>query len=92
MANYKFYKLSESVSRIYSRGINECSLHISTTNSKLGFIPSFNLLPGITCSKEACSHCLREGCYAVKNAFRCGYDVDKNSTLKRGFYYGSFDV
>ena len=70
MANYKFCKLSESVSTVYMRGIDKCSLHISTTNSKLGFIPSFNLLPGVTCSKESCTHCLREGCYAVKNAFR----------------------
>lgn len=82
MANYKFSKLSESVSHVYMGGIENCSLHISTTNSKLGFIPSFNLLPGLTCSSESCKHCLREGCYAVKNAFRCGYDVDKNTTLK----------
>lgn len=65
-----------------SEGVEKSSLHISTTNSKLGFIPSFNLLPGVTCSSEACAHCLREGCYAVKNAFRCGYDVDKNNTLR----------
>ena len=82
MASYKFCKLSESVSTVYSRGISNCTLHISTTNSKLGFIPSFNLLPGITCSPESCKHCLREGCYAVKNVFRCGYNVDKNTTLK----------
>lgn len=82
MANYKFSKLSESVSQVYMKGLDTCSLHISTTNSKLGFIPSFNVLPGITCSREACAHCLREGCYAVKNAFRCGYDVEKNSTLR----------
>ena len=82
MASYKFYKLSESVSAVYSRGVSGCNLHISTTNSKLGFIPSFNLLPGITCSPESCKHCLREGCYAVKNVFRCGYNVDTNTTLK----------
>ena len=56
-------------------------IHISVTNSKLGNIPSFNLLPGFTCSPESCKHCLREGCYAVKNLFRCGYNVDKNSTF-----------
>lgn len=82
MANYKFGKLSESVSMVYARGVDKCELHISTTNSKLGFIPSFNILPGLTCSRESCKHCLREGCYAVKNVFRCGYDVDKNTTLK----------
>lgn len=82
MANYKFGKLSESVSHVYMKGLDNCSLHISTTNSKLGCIPSFNLLPGITCSKESCGHCLREGCYAVKNAFRAGYDVEKNGVLR----------
>lgn len=79
MANYKFYKLSESYSKVLDKG--NVSLHISTSNSKLGCIPSFNLLPGLTCSPESCKHCLREGCYAVKNVFRCGYNVDKNSTL-----------
>ena len=81
MSNYKFYKLSESYSRVLSGECGNISLHISTTNSKLGIIPSFNLLPGLTCSPSACLHCMREGCYAVKNAFRCGYDVSKNSTL-----------
>lgn len=79
MANYKFSQLSESMRTVYSR--KDIGMHISTTNSKLGSIPSFNLLPGVTCSSESCAHCLREGCYAVKNVFRCGYDVDKNSTL-----------
>ena len=82
MANYWFSNLSTSVSRVFMRGLDNVSMHISTSNSKLGSIPSFNLLPGITCSPESCRHCLREGCYAVKNVFRCGYDVDKNSTLK----------
>lgn len=82
MANYKFGKLSEAITRMCEKGISNCELHISTTNSKLGFIPSFNLLPGLTCSPESCRHCLREGCYAVKNAFRAGYDVEKNSTLR----------
>lgn len=82
MAKYKFEKLSESVKIVRERGVENCELHISTTNSKLGLIPSFNILPGLTCSKESCKHCLLEGCYAVKNVFRCGYDVDKNTTLK----------
>lgn len=79
MANYKFFKLSESCTTVSMR--KDYSLHISTSNSKLGVIPSFNLLPGLTCSSESCRHCLHEGCYAVKNAFRCGYNVDKNTTL-----------
>ncbi len=79
MANYRFSVLAEAVSSVSAR--ENMSAHVSTTNSKLGCIPSFNLLPGVTCSGESCSHCLREGCYAVKNAFRCGYNVDKNSTL-----------
>lgn len=82
MARYKFGNLSSSVSQVYMRGLDNVHIHISTSNSKLGSIPSFNLLPGITCSRESCKHCLQEGCYAVKNVFRCGYDVDKNSTLK----------
>ena len=79
MANYRFCELSSALSRVTDRG--HISYHISTTNSKLGCIPSFNLLPGVTCSAESCKHCMREGCYAVKNAFRCGYNVDKNTTL-----------
>ena len=80
MANYKFHYLSTALNKAGDQ--IERELHISTTNSKLKSIPSFNLLPGITCSKESCGHCLREGCYAVKNAFRCGYNYDKNSTLR----------
>lgn len=79
MANYRFNMLNYSLSVVGGRP--EVDMHISTSNSKLGMIPSFNLLPGLTCSRESCAHCLREGCYAVKNAFRCGYNVDKNSTL-----------
>lgn len=80
MANYQFKVLWDAESKVYCRDLID--MHISTTNSKLGAsIPSFNLLPGVTCSAEACGHCLKDGCYAVKNAFRCGYNVDKNSTL-----------
>ena len=80
MANYQFKVLWDAESKVYCRDL--ISMHISTTNSKLGAsIPSFNLLPGVTCSSDACGHCLKDGCYAVKNAFRCGYNVDKNRTL-----------
>lgn len=81
MANYKFSNLSTAYSRVLSGECGDVTMHISTSNSKLGDIPSFNLLPGLTCSPDSCKHCLREGCYAVKNAFRCGYNVQKNSTL-----------
>lgn len=62
-------------------GREAVKVSISTGNSKLGEIPSWSLLPGVTCSREACRHCLQEGCYAVKNAFRAGYNVDHNTTL-----------
>ena len=65
--------------------LNNCLLnihiHISMSNSKLGNIPSFNLLPGFTCSTASCKHCLKGGCYAVKNMFCHGYDVNKNNVL-----------
>lgn len=76
------YKLAVlwSALRLYI-GKPEITPSISSGNSKLGEIPSFSLLPGVTCSKEACRHCLQEGCYAVKNAFRAGYNPDRNTTL-----------
>lgn len=64
-----------------ARGIDNVQLHLPRGNAKLGDIPAFNLLPGVTCSPEACAHCLREGCYAVKNALRAGYDIGKNACL-----------
>lgn len=82
MANYRFDEIGKSVNHVKeTRDIEKMHIHISVSNSKLGSIPSFNLLPGFTCSAESCKHCLKEGCYAIKNAFRCGYNVDKNSTL-----------
>ena len=80
MANYNLKVIPESMEKIEKR--NNATVHISETNSKLGCIPSFNLLPMVTCSATACRTCLKDGCYAVKNLFRCGYDVDKNTTLK----------
>ena len=55
---------------------------ISNGNMKTGEIPAFSLLPGVTCTPEACAHCLREGCYAVKSAFQHGYNTEKNTTLR----------
>lgn len=43
------------------------SVKISTTNSKLGLIPSVNLTPIITCRKEC--PCAKD-CYATKGRFR----------------------
>lgn len=62
-------------------GLASVKISISGGNRKTGAIPAFSLLPGVTCSKEACRHCLQEGCYAVKSAFQHGYNVDKNTTL-----------
>lgn len=56
--------------------------HEPRSNSKLEDIPAWNLAPGITCSAPACSHCLMDGCYAVKNALCHGYNIDTNSCLK----------
>jgi len=56
--------------------------HEPRDNSKLKGIPSFNLAPGRTCSAAACAHCLKEGCYAVKNACCHGYDIENNYCLK----------
>ena len=56
--------------------------HAPRANSKTGSIPAWNILPGCTCSGAARAHCLKEGCYAVKNAFCHGYDMNKNNVLR----------
>lgn len=56
--------------------------HEPRGNSKLGGIPAWNILPGCTCSATACGHCLREGCYALKNVLCHGYSMEKNACLK----------
>lgn len=56
--------------------------HKPSTNSKLNGIYAFNLAPLFTCTSEACKHCGREGCYALKNMCCHGYDYDKNNCLK----------
>lgn len=58
------------------------AFHKPRDNSKLKGIPAFNLVPGRTCSPDACAHCLKEGCYAVKNACCHGYNLDKNNCLR----------
>lgn len=76
------YKLDALRTALYTVYASEATPHISITNSKLGNIPSFNLLPVLTCSAGACKTCAVHGCYAVKSAFRCGYDVNKSSVLR----------
>ena len=56
--------------------------HAPRGNSKLTEIPAFNLVPGKTCSPEACAHCMKEGCYALKNCLCHGYDIETNNCLK----------
>ena len=61
---------------------DRAAFHEPRDNSKLKGIPAFNLAPGKTCSPDACAHCLRDGCYAVKNACCHGYDIDNNYCLR----------
>lgn len=49
---------------------------ISNGNSKLGTIANMSLTPGASCSPEACSTCLKEGCYACK-----AYRMYKNTRV-----------
>ena len=58
------------------------NFHEPRDNNKLKGIPAFNLIPGKTCSPEACAHCLRENCYAVKNALCHGYNTETNYCLR----------
>lgn len=55
---------------------------ISTTNSKLGLIPSVNLPPIVTCRKEC--PCAKE-CYAMKGNFR--FTNVRNSMEQNYLYY-----
>ena len=51
-------------------------------NGKTGAdIPAFNIPPLMTCP-GGCKTCGNDGCYAVKNALRAGYEVAKSSVLK----------
>ena len=49
------------------KGGHKLPVRISTTNSKLGLIPSVNLVPVVTC-RENCP-CVKE-CYAMRGNFR----------------------
>lgn len=58
------------------------AFHEPRDNSKLKGIPAHNLIPGKTCSPAACAHCMKEGCYAVKNALCHGYNMETNYCLR----------
>ena len=71
-----------TASAVRKTDTDDCRAHFSyETNSKLGRIAGFSLIPGYTCSMEACAHCGIEGCYAIKNVLRFGYDPAKSSVL-----------
>ena len=80
MANYNFSRFFSQVNDSINRDLS--SFHAPRGNAKTGEIPAWNLVPGVTCSGEACAHCMKEGCYAIKNMIRAGYDMEKNSVMK----------
>lgn len=57
-------------------------LHLPRGNVKTGSIPAFNLAPGITCSKCARKTCYQDGCYALRDMCKNGYNPAKNSVLR----------
>lgn len=73
-------KLVETVTAFYSA--DRYGLHLPRGNAKTGSIPAFNLLPYVTCTFCARTTCAKEGCYAMRDCFRHGYDVEKNTTFK----------
>lgn len=78
--SYNYKVLWQAKTDRYLQGIR--NVHFSNGNAKLGIIPSFSLLPGVSCSAEACATCLKEGCYACKNALCHGYNIEKNNCLR----------
>lgn len=58
---------SRETYRTTAAAVAPVKIHISTGNAKLGKVPNFSLVPGRTCSAEACKTCLKEGCYAMKS-------------------------
>lgn len=78
--NYKFNVLFDTARAAVEKDV--AVFHEPRGNDKTGEIPAFNLLPGVTCSGEACAHCMQEGCYAVKNLFRGGYNAETNKTFR----------
>ena len=80
MANFDFRALWEAYNAERDAGVVE--FHAPRGNSKLGQIPAWNMLPGVTCSAGACEYCMKDGCYTVKNCFRAGYSLKHNNVLK----------
>lgn len=79
---YDLSKLPEALHAVLDKNGTDVPFHAPRGNHKTGKIPAFNLLPVVTCSGDACQTCGRDGCYAVKNCFRAGYDVEKNNVLR----------
>ena len=77
---YDIKRMFDIVNDIIARDVS--TFHEPRDNSKLHGIPAFNLMPGKTCSAAACATCMREGCYAVKNACCHGYNVEKNNCMR----------
>lgn len=82
MANYDYDRYMGNVLNWMVEHKDELYDVTPRGNSKTGEFPCYNLLPGLTCTVEAREHCMKEGCYAIKNALRAGYDVNKSSVLK----------
>lgn len=78
--NYDFGRIFGSIDAAIA--IDQHAFHAPRGNSKTGEIPAWNLVPGKTCSPEACAHCMQEGCYAMKNMIRAGYDIEKNGVFR----------
>lgn len=82
MANYDFARYERNAKNYIAAHMNEYNFHAPRGNKKTGEIPAFNVLPGITCTRESCQHCYKEGCYAIKNGLRAGYTIEKSTILK----------
>lgn len=80
--NYDFSVLFDAYRETVHKGHDKISIHIPRPNTKTGTIPVWNILPMVTCSREACDSCGKEGCYAVKNALAHGYNLKTNTCLK----------
>lgn len=80
MANYDYKRIFDQVKEKAQR--DEYAWHDLRGNNKTGVIPAFSIVPGVTCSPEACAHCMKDGCYAIKNMVRAGYDINKNNVFR----------
>ncbi len=80
--SYDFNAIFDAFIESIRKGHDAITVHMPRANRKTGSIPAFNLLPMVACSAEACAHCGKEGCYAVKNVLQHGYNLEKNNCLK----------